>query len=69
MTEYNMTTNLFNKFHDEYKDIIEPHWMTEFIRISGITKEQAEACYWKNEEIPNNEQANEKLIKYIREVI
>lgn len=62
------TTDLFNIFHDEYKELIEPHWEKEFIRISGITKEQADACYWQNEEIPNDEVANRKLIAYLEDI-
>lgn len=62
------TTDLFNIFHDEYKELIEPHWEKEFIRISGITQEQADACYWQNVEIPNDEVANKKLIEYLEEI-
>ena len=62
------TTDLFNIFHDEYKDVIEPHWETEFIRISGVSKQQCDNCYWNNEEIPNDEVANRKLIEYLEEI-
>lgn len=62
------TTELFNIFHDNYKDVIEPHWMEKFREISGITKDQTDACYFHNAEIPNNEEVNNKLIAYLNEI-
>lgn len=62
------TTELFNIFHDEYKDRIEPHWAAKFRELSGVTKEQTDACYWCNTEIPNNEEANTRLIAYLEQV-
>ena len=56
------TTKLFNIFHDDYKDEIEPHWSKKFEEISGVTKEQTDACYFYNKEIPNDEEANKKLV-------
>ena len=60
------TTDLFNFFHDELKEVIRGmHWMDKFCEISGISKENAEECYWKNKEIENNNDANNKLVSYI----
>ena len=63
------TTDLFNIFHDDYKDVVKPHWFREFERVSGIPKEQLDDCYWQNKEIPNDEAANGKLIAYLREEV
>ena len=61
------TTDLFNYFHDELKEVIDDmHWAVKFREISGISKEETEACYWHNKEIQNNDAANQKLINYIR---
>lgn len=62
------TTELFNIFHDDYKEDIEPHWCSKFIELSGISKEQADACYWHNVEIPNDEEINKKLTAYLDEL-
>ena len=72
------TTELFNIFHDEYKDVIaslgpdcipdSPHWCREFRFISGISKEDTDNCYWHNIEIPNNEEANAKLVAYLEKI-
>lgn len=59
------TTELFNIFHDEYKEILQPHWMTVFCKVSGIPKEYAEDCYWHNKELPNNDAINARLIEYL----
>ena len=60
------TTELFNYFHDELKEAIsDMHWAKKFREISGISKEETDACYWRNLEIKNNEEANKKLIDYI----
>ena len=61
------TTELFNYFHDELKEVIEDmHWAEKFREISGVSKEETDACYWYNKEIDNDEVANKKLIDYIR---
>ena len=61
------TTELFNYFHDELKEVIEDmHWAEKFREISGVSKEETDACYWHNKEIDNDEVANKKLIDYIR---
>jgi len=62
------TTELFNIFHDDYKDDIEPHWSKKFEEISGVTKEQTDACYFYNKEIPNDEEANKKLVAFLDEL-
>lgn len=72
------TTELFNIFHDGYKDIIaslgpdnipdQPHWCKEFRVISGISKEDTDACYWENVMIPNNEEANVKLCAFLDKI-
>lgn len=59
------TTELFNIFHDDYKDCIEPHWAEKFRELSGVTKEQTDACYFHNTEIPNDEKANKKLVDFL----
>lgn len=59
------TTDIFNFFHDNLKDTIEPHWLDVFCRISGIEKTIANDCYWNNKEIENDDTANQKLMKYI----
>ena len=63
---YMNTTDLFNYFHDELKDVIEDmHWSKKFRKISGVSKEETDACYYRNKEIKNDEVANQKLIAYI----
>lgn len=62
------TTELFNIFHDDYKEDMEPQWCEKFREISGVSKEQTDACYWNNTEIPNNEEVNKKLIAYLDEL-
>jgi hypothetical protein len=62
------TTELFNIFHDDYKDDIEPHWAEKFRELSGVSKEQTDACYWHNTEIPNNEEANKRLVAFLDEL-
>ena len=60
------TTELFNYFHDELKEVIQDkHWAEKFREISGISKEETDACYWYNKKIKNNEEVNKKLIEYI----
>lgn len=62
----NTTTDLFNYFHDELKDIIEDtHWKAKFCEISGIDMQVADDCYWNNTEIPDDINANKKLEEYI----
>ena len=40
------TTDLFNFFHDELKEVIEDtDWMNKFCEISGVFKEDAKECY------------------------
>ena len=62
------TTELFNIFHDNYKESITPHWVEKFMELSGVSKEQTDACYWHNVEIPNNEEANVKLIEFLEKL-
>lgn len=62
------TTELFNIFHDDYKDNIELHWAEKFRELSGVTKEQTDACYFHNTEIPNNEEANKRLVAFLDEL-
>ena len=62
------TTELFNIFHDDYKDDIEPHWAEKFRELSGVTKEQTDACYFHNTEIPNNAEANKRLVAFLDEL-
>lgn len=60
------TTDIFNFFHDELKEVIEyTDWMGKFCKISGVSKEDAKECYWRNKEITNNEEVNSKLVSYI----
>lgn len=62
----NNTTDFFNYFHDELKEVIEDaHWMIKFCDISGIDMSVAEDCYWNNTRIPNDMKANQKLEEYI----
>lgn len=77
------TTELFNIFHDDYKEEIreyavstlhldendpDTHWAAQFRRISGVSKTQTDDCYWRNTEITNNEEANKKLAAYLDEL-
>ena len=62
------TTELFNIFHDEYKDIIPGDWSQVFRDITGISKKVTDACYKKDISIPNDPKANEKLIDYLEEL-
>lgn len=60
------TTDLFNFFHDELKEVIEDtDWMNKFCEISGVFKEDAKECYWRNKEIKNDNEINNKLTDYI----
>lgn len=60
------TTDLFNFFHDELKEVIEDtDWMDKFCEISGVSKEDAKECYWRNKEIKNDIETNNKLTDYI----
>ena len=60
------TTELFNYFHDELKEVVQDkHWAEKFREITGISKEETDACYWHNKEIKKNDDANQKLIDYI----
>lgn len=62
------TTELFNIFHDDYKDCIRPHWAEKFRELSGVTKEQTDACYFHNAEIPDDKEANKKLANFLDEL-
>lgn len=62
----NTTTELFNYFHDELKEVIEDvHWMNKFCEISGVDISTAKDCYWHNTEILDDINANRKLEEYI----
>ena len=47
-------TKVFNYFHDELKDVIEDmHWSKKFREISGVSKEETDACYYRNNPFEN----------------
>lgn len=59
------TTDIFNYFHDELKEEIEPYWFDKFVEISQIERSVCRDCYWHNTEIPNDAVANARLIEYV----
>lgn len=64
------TTELFNYIHDNMKESFAPesNWIRKFCDVSGISKDDADANYWHNTEIPNNPTANRKIIDYLKGV-
>lgn len=62
------TTELFNYIHDDMKESFAPegNWIRKFCDISGISRDDADANYWHNTEIPNNPTANRKIIDYLK---
>ena len=62
------TTELFNFVHDGYKEEFAPDggWVRKFCEISGISMVEANACYWHNEPIKDNTEANRKVIEYMQ---
>lgn len=62
------TTDLFNIFHDEYKERVTPHLTEQFRGLSGLTKEQTDACYWHNAELPNDKDANKRIISFLQQL-
>lgn len=63
------TTQLFNYIHDEHKEEFAPDgnssWLIKFCEVSGISRAEAEACYWRNEPIKENPEANRKVIEFM----
>ena len=64
------TTELFNYIHDNMKESFAPegNWIRKFCDVSGISRDEADANYWHNTEIPNNPMANRKIIDYLKGV-
>lgn len=66
------TTELFNYIHDNMKETFAPgpeeSWIRKFCDVSGISRDEADANYWHNTEIPNNPTANRKIIDYLKSI-